>query len=562
MNVRHYLEAAIGLGFFLATRLPHLRQPDLATATGFLTRRNLCGSLAAAASAAVARSQTQDPGPNTARLWVRLFDERGRPTAARIYLTGPDGRPCTPSGSIARQIARTRETFFHAGGGFQIELPAGEATLEVVKGFEYRPVKIKVPLRLGETSAVSLTLQRIVDMPASGWHSGDVHMHPNHVHGGVYMTMEDCLLYAAAEDIRVANLLISSAQSPHVFDTEFFRGGKPEPISTPETLLVVQEEFRNTSAMYGHMPLLGITKLVEPFFTGEPDSSSSEDYPPNYTIALAAKKQGGAVCYTHPADKPGIPVGPHLAREFPIDLALGVVDALDILGNMDEEGGCWMYYRVLNCGLKCTASSGSDSRMDVPLHAVSGGGKVYVKIDGPLTYEKWIAAYKAGRTFVSNGPMLFLDVEGRQPGEEIRAAGVTRLRLSVRAQSLLPMDVVEIIVNGRVAAAFKPPDPARAEFAETIPVAGSSWIAARVWGPGNRLVVNDPRLFAHTSPVYCRVAGRNISSAEDARTVVAWIDRLIEDVASSPRFSSEQHRNEVLELFRKGREFYQRQVVA
>src|SRR6185369_258255 len=77
-------------------------------------------------------------------------------------------------------------------------------------------------------------------------------------------------------------------------------------------------------------------------------------------------------------------------------------------------------YRVLNCGLKCAASSGSDSRMDVMRHAVSGGGKVYVKVDGPLTYPKWVQAYKAGRTFVSNSPMLFLDVEGEEPGAEIR----------------------------------------------------------------------------------------------------------------------------------------------
>jgi hypothetical protein len=33
-------------------------------------------------------------------------------------------------------------------------------------------------------------------------------------------------------------------------------------------------------------------------------------------------------------------VGPHLAREFAVDLALGVVDALDILGKGIEEAGC------------------------------------------------------------------------------------------------------------------------------------------------------------------------------------------------------------------------------
>ena len=80
--------------------------------------------------------------------------------------------------------------------------------------------------------------------------------------------------------------------------------------------------------------------MVEPFFSGQPDSKHWEDYPANYTIAKAAKDQGGVVCYTHPANREEIPVGPHIAREFPIDLALGAADALDVLGNGVEEAGC------------------------------------------------------------------------------------------------------------------------------------------------------------------------------------------------------------------------------
>ncbi len=188
------------------------------------------------------------------------------------------------------------------------------------------------------------------------------------------------------------------------------------------------------------------------------------------------------VCYTHPANKPEIPVGPHLAREFAADMALGVVDALDVLGNGDEEGACWMYYRVLNCGLKCTASSGSDSRMDVLRHAVSGGGKVYVKTGNPLSYDHWIASYKAGRTFVTNGPILFLEVDGKEPGDEIRLTGPRSVKVKARAQSLVPMTVLELIVNGEVVATAKPSaDGTAAEINQSLRINRSSWIAARVW---------------------------------------------------------------------------------
>lgn len=520
-----------------------------------LSRRGLL----AAGIAAAANAQIEPTPP--ARLLVDIVDDKGAPTAARIYIRTPDGKFHAPTRSLAREIARSRETFFHAHGRFQIEVLAGDCTIEAVKGFEYVPVVQSLRTTPSQIVTVKLVMRRWIDMPAQRWHSGDVHMHPNHVHYGAYMTMADCALYAAAEDIRVANLLISSAQSPHVFDTEYFRGGAPDPLSTPEHLLVVQEEFRNTSAMYGHMPLLGISKLVEPFFTGEPNSQNSDDYPPNYTIAKAAKDQGGVVCYTHPANKPEIPVGPHLAREFPIDLALGVIDALDVLGNGNEEGACWMYYRVLNCGLKCSASSGSDSRMDVMRHAVSGGGKVYVQLDGPLTYSKWIAGYKAGRTFVTNGPMLFLTVDGKGPGSDFPVAAGGQVRVSARAQSPVPMGKLELIVNGQVAAeATATADGKEINLNHTLTIPQSSWIAARVAGPGHRLVVNDPSVFAHTSPVYCRVQGGSIAFPDDARQVVAWIDRLLEDVKTSPRFSTQARRQEVVDLFLRGRDYYQRIV--
>jgi len=491
------------------------------------------------------------------RLIFRIEDEGGTPTAARIYVRTADGAYHAPTRALAREIGRSKERFFHAKGQFQIEVPAGECTVEAVKGFEYTPVSETVKGTPSQIINRTLRLRRWIDMPGQGWHSGDVHMHLNHVHFGAYMTMEDCALYAAGEDIRVANLLISSAQSAHVFDTEYFRGGVPDPLSTTEHLLVAQEEFRNTSAMYGHMPLLGISKLVEPFFTGEPNSANWEDYPPNYTIARRAKDQGGVVCYTHPAGTPGIPVGPHLAREFPIDLALGVVDALDVLGNGNEEGACWMYYRVLNCGLKCSASSGSDSRMDVMRHAVSGGGKVYVEVDGPLTYPKWIAGYRAGRTFVSNSPMLFLDVDARTPGSEIRVERGSKVRVRARAQSLVPMARLELVVNGNVAATAMAGEGGReVTLSETVAIPRSSWIAARVSGAGHRMVVNDPAVFAHTSPVYCYVGSEKIASAEDSKMVAAWIDRLIEDVKKSPRFGSEGRRTEVVELFNRGRQYF------
>ena len=509
----------------------------------------------------LARSQgvvglTQAPG----RLWVRIQDERGKPLAARVYLNDGEGRAHVPPGAIARLTGRTREYYFHADGEFRLEMPPGQATVEVVKGFEYRPVKLRATIVSERTAVLPVTLKRVADLPALGWQSGDIHMHPNHVPGGLYMTMEDCLLLAKGEDIHVATLLAGSVGVlAHVFDTEYFNGGKPDPVSTPEHLLVVQQEVRNVSAMFGHIALLGISRFVDPFYTGQENSANWEDYPALYAPAMAAKAQGATVTYLHPANKPEIPVGEHLAREFAVDIALGAADALDVLSNMNEEGGCWMYYRILNCGLKCTASAGTDSQMDVMRHALPGASKVYVKTAAPLTYENWVAGYKAGRTFVSNGPLLTFEVDGKGPGEEIALAAARPVRVSAKAQSITPMSVLELVVNGEVVATAKAnAEGTLAEISREVPIGRSSWIAVRVWGPSNRLVVNDDKAFAHTSPVYCYVGGQKIASVPDAKIVVAWIDRVIQDLTASPRFATPERRAETIDLFKKGRAYYEK----
>ena len=521
-------------------------------------------SLLSLVVALAAMSPAVAAADHTSRLWVRLQDHQGSPITARIYLRSEKGEFHIPDGSIGRG---RRERFFHARGQFQIVLPPGKYSVEAVKGFEYERVTKSLNLTFIElndrTTTETITLKRLVDMPALGWYSGDVHMHPNHREGGLYMTMEDCELLAAGEDIRVANLLISNRQyTTRVFDTEFFRDGEVDPASSSETMMVVQEEFRNTSDMYGHMPLLGIKRLVEPFFSGE--RPYWEDYPPNYATAKRVQEMGGVVSYAHPTTRLGVLLGPHQAREFPIDLALGVVNALDVLSNSDEEATAYRYYRGLNSGLRCTASAGTDTQMDVPDNSsISGGGRVYVKIDPPLTYPKWIEGYRAGRTFVSNGPMLFLNVDGKGPGDEIRLTGSKRINISAEARSIPPMQTLELIVNGEVVAKAEPTaEGTAAKLSHELEVDASVWIAARVRGAAHRSVMNDSQLFAHTSPVYLVRDGKPVAIAKDAAIVLGWIDRLIEDVKKSPRFATEAHRQEVLEIFQRGRRHYEKIALA
>src|SRR5262249_17254531 len=148
-------------------------------------------------------------------------------------------------------------------------------------------------------------------------------------------------------------------------------------------------------------------------------------------------------------------------------------------------------YRLLNCGFHLAISAGTDSFTNVADHYVPGGGRVYAHVEGPMTYDAWVQSYKAGHTFASNGPMLLMKVDGKQPGESLRYdKGPRKLKVQVEMRSAVPVDAIELVINGKAQ-----------PYKSTVMLDRSSWIAARVAGPWHRMILNDAKVFAHTSPV-------------------------------------------------------------
>jgi len=339
-------------------------------------------------------------------------------------------------------------------------------------------------------------------------------------------------------------MMVANSFGAFIHDRQHF-SGTPHPLSRPPYILWWNEEMRNGNA-YGHMCFYGLRTLVEPFYTGTPRTPFPDDYPPNYAQAKAARAQGGAVTYAHPGYSATI--DNFSARELPVDLALGEVDAMDVMSNNPEEFAMENWYRLLNCGFRLAISAGTDSFTNVADHYVPGGHRVYVHT-GPLTYDKWIAGYKAGRSFATNGPMIFLKVNGKEPGDEISLpAGQHRLRIEVEVKAGKE-DRVELIVNGQ-------PRP----LSKEVEIDRGSWIAARVMGPWRRAVLNDTATFAHTSPVYVRVGGRLARSPADARFWAEWIDKVIARTIARGGLKDEAQRTEVVSLFRKAQAIYAEQA--
>ena len=474
---------------------------------------------------------------------------------ARVYIVGSDELAYVPHGRLLRIAWSSGDYYYHHNGEEDvIRLPVGEASVEAMRGFEFAPIHRKVQIGPRETS-LSLDLERQTDLAAEGWYSGDVHIHANYTNHEFIMP-EDIREVLEAEDLNYANLMVANSEGADVHDEQFFEG-RPHRLSTAKHILYWGEEMRN-AGLYGHLCLSGLKSLVRPLYTGFANTPWPHDYPANHVQGAAAIRQGGATSYAHPGYKFSNDPQTMGAKELPVDLALGSVDAMDVLSNSDETAATALWYRLLNTGLRCAISAGTDSMPNQRHSWLVGGQRVFVKVGGQFEFDAWLKGYKAGRSFATNGPIVRLSVDGKEPGEDVRLQHPREVTITAAASSILPFDALELVVDGEVVASQAPGKgglAARLEARRRLE--HSSWLAARVRGPYHRLLANDSFLYAHTGPVYCLIGDEKIGFRSDARFFVAWIDKLIAMVEQRGRFPGEDKKREVVTLFQKGRAYYE-----
>ncbi len=80
-----------------------------------------------------------------------------------------------------------------------------------------------------------------------------------------------------------------------------------------------------------------------------------------------------------------------------------------------------------------------------------GYNRVYVQLSGDLDYDAWEEGLRAGRSFVTNGPLLLVQANERWPGHEFQlAAGPLVVELDVQLWSRDRVPSVQVRYNGQV----------------------------------------------------------------------------------------------------------------
>ncbi len=482
--------------------------------------------------------------------WGRLTVRPAAP--ARATILGADGLAHAPRGAFRRIVSYTETHYFHVSGPFTVELPPGPATVRLKRGVEFLPWEREVRIASGEETVVEAEFTRFADLARRGWYSGDTHVHDLHA-GDLRITPEDLVAQAEAEAVQVVHALIHVDGSRTMGDPARFVAGL-HPASRGGVLLRYGQEYRMP---FGHRTFLNPERLFFPLATGVPGTAREAPFPPLFAyIRRIRQEQGDQIVVGMPH-----PYFGYLAEgqsfegdspsEIPVDAALGVADFFDInCIPSSETGAAAIYARLLNAGFRLAAAGGSDTFSDTARDPPLGTGRTYVRVDGDLTVPAWGEALRAGRSFSTNGPLLELEVDGRGMGEEIRLPAGATLSIRARARSAVPMNRLQLLVNGQVAreavsGPMSGPGPFELRLDGEIDLDESAWIAIRAEGPRSPWIT-DSQLFAHSSPVWVVIGGRGIVVEEDRAYMEARIREFGEAMERRSDWDNEAQRELVL----------------
>jgi TolB protein len=500
------------------------------------------------------------------RLSLRILDSSGQPTSARIFVTGEDGRAFAPDDAwmhaddnFVRTERRFEAHYFQTSGNAELTVPPGRVDVEVMKGFEYRVEKRSVQVAADQTMKLTIPL-RPLDLPQqpnSRWVSGDVHVHMNY--GGAYRnTPKNLVAQATAENLSIVEDLIVNKEQ-RIPDIRYF-SSNADAASTGTTLLFHGQEFH--TSYWGHLGLLHLTDhFLLPGYAAYPGTAAASLFPANANVADVAHEQHALVGYVHPYDTfPDPAKDATLTHELPVDVALGKVNYIEVLGFSDHKSTAAVWYRLLNCGFRLPAAAGTDAMANfASLRGPVGLNRVYAEVpNGPLNIESWLSSLKQGHTFATNGPLLGFILGSQQVGGELHLPpGETKVKFSGWLRSIVPVDHLEVICNGRVVRELKLNDDREsADIEDTIPLSQSGWCLLRAWSERAEHPVLDAYPYATTSPIYVTVAGSVAKPIEDAAYFIAWIDRMIQNAKSNPDWNTEAEKISVLNLLEQARIVY------
>jgi hypothetical protein len=490
-------------------------------------------------SAGLARADSQ-----IGRLEISVLDKQsGEPVPGRIHLRDAQGTP-----QKAKMLPFWRD-HFACPGNVTLDLPAGEYSYEIERGPEFSRAAGTATVMHEQRTAVTIELTCLADLPTEGWWPGDLHIH---------RSIDDIELLMRAEDLHVAPVITwwnnknlwadqtLPAQPLVQFDrTRYYH------------VLAGEDEREGGALLYFNLP--------RPLLL----AGSQREYPSPVKFLREARRQRNV----------SIDIEKPFWWDVPIWLATEQVDSIGLANNhmcrsqMSEKeawgkprderrlppprgNGFWsqeIYYHILNCGLRIPPSAGSASGV---LPNPVGYNRVYVHTGPDFSYEQWWHNLKAGRSFVTNGPLLRVEASSQLPGHVFTSPAGEELEIALTARLTTrdAISFVEIIRNGQVERKVPAAEVLKTGSLGSIRFDASGWFLVRA-------IVDVPETFrfASTAPYYVEIGPkpRRISK-RSAQFFLDWVHERMERI----HLDDAHQRYEVLQYHRAAEEFWRDKVAA
>ncbi|MEJ0040309.1 MAG: CehA/McbA family metallohydrolase [Gammaproteobacteria bacterium] len=425
-----------------------------------------------------------------------------------------------------RMLAVNERTFwpspnrqaFYVDGNYKARVPSGTYELVATRGPEFKAYREKIEVLEGKTTQHTVSMQRYADMPKDGWYSGDAHIHVTRDE----VADQNIWGFVAAEDVHVGNLL-EMGNIQNVYFKQPAAWGKASRFERDGHFLVSGQEAPRTR-QFGHTIHFNLTAPVH---------LKTEDYFLYHRVFEEVQRQGGISGFAHMGwnggdDPAGNDGKGAVNRGLTLLAPFGLVDFIEVLQGGRLVTGAW--YRLLNLGYRITPAAGTDW----PYTDFPGVVRNYVNVKGPFNLDGWFDSFNAGKTFVTNGPLLKLSINGKGMGEELKVKRGTKLDIVADAKlnpDVDTLDRLDLVVLGDVTDTQSAQGKDTVSMRKQIVADHSMWIAVRALG-GRQSARN--MTIAHTAPIYVVVEDEPTWKRAEVPDIIAELRDRLQRILTDP----------------------------
>ena len=439
----------------------------------------------------------------------------GKIAAARLSIVDDDGHPVSNPNAATYFDSENGRHYFYSNGEIEIEVPQGDIRISAVHGMMGIPVETK--LSAADKSEIEINLSEIWNAHEAGYHSSDFHLHLNydgpfrHVTSGIEPLV-------AGENLDIATPQAANLHN-RLMDREFL-GETVQ--SSSGALIKFSQEVR--SHFHGHIGVVGPNEFYFPWFWGPGYPKLNNGNLSNASVFEFVNSFEASIgTYVHPVAYNIDPFNYKRASSIPLefipDSILSKEVGLELVcAWSDELGTTELWYRLLNIGRPVIAMAGTDMFVDFHRTPAIGTARVFAQQkQDSVQWAPFIKAVKEGRSFVTNTPVLLLELgEKAKPGDVIKGGEQS---FSLYVTSAIPVENIELIINGEVAwAGGSIKAGASKTFNGEVKLPKGGWIAARAHGGNSSWPLMDSYPFAHTSPIWINNKGSTEPKAKAKAT--------------------------------------------